>query len=129
MGDDPAIQRFRVRRAACVAALAEADLTTPVACPCCGFPGIDERGGFDICSFCSWEDDGQDDPDADRVLGGPNGRLSLTEGRRDFLAAISDPARSVELGRELEEVIAGIAAELPPGRALALASALRAAFD
>ncbi|WP_428829389.1 CPCC family cysteine-rich protein [Nonomuraea coxensis] len=27
----------------------------------------------------------QDDPDADVVLGGPNGRLSLTQARRNFL--------------------------------------------
>jgi hypothetical protein len=43
-----------------------------------------ERGGFEICPVCFWEDDGQDDPDADVVLGGPNGSLSLTAARRNF---------------------------------------------
>ncbi|WP_243460725.1 CPCC family cysteine-rich protein [Paraburkholderia largidicola] len=36
--------------------------------------------------MCFWEDDGQDDDDADEVLGGPNGDLSLTEGRANYRA-------------------------------------------
>jgi Cysteine-rich CPCC len=40
----------------------------PYACPCCGFLTLDERGGYDICPVCFWEDDGQDHHDAD---GGP----------------------------------------------------------
>jgi hypothetical protein len=32
----------------------------------------------------SWQDDGQDEPDADIVLGGPNKKLSLTEARSNF---------------------------------------------
>ncbi|MFF4227749.1 CPCC family cysteine-rich protein [Streptomyces sp. NPDC001820] len=51
----------------------------PYLCPCCGFVTLGERGNYEICSVCFWEDDGQDDDDADRVRGGPNGRLSLTE--------------------------------------------------
>jgi hypothetical protein len=58
----------------------------PYRCPCCGFVTLGERGNFEICSVCFWEDDGQDDHDADRVRGGPNGRLSLTEARRNFHA-------------------------------------------
>ena len=50
-------------------------------CPCCGERTLDERGGFDMCSICLWEDDGQDDHDADVVRGGPNGGLSLTAAR------------------------------------------------
>ncbi|MFJ8072319.1 CPCC family cysteine-rich protein [Peribacillus sp. NPDC096447] len=53
-------------------------------CPCCGFPTLDERGGYDICELCNWEDDGQDDLYADEVWGGPNGDYSLTEARRNF---------------------------------------------
>ncbi|MFF2290997.1 CPCC family cysteine-rich protein [Peribacillus butanolivorans] len=53
-------------------------------CPCCGFPTLDERGGYDICELCNWEDDGQDDPYSDEVWGGPNGDYSLTEARRNF---------------------------------------------
>ncbi|MCY8937862.1 CPCC family cysteine-rich protein [Peribacillus frigoritolerans] len=53
-------------------------------CPCCGFPTLDERGGYDICELCNWEDDGQDDLYADEVWGGPNGDYSLSEARRNF---------------------------------------------
>ncbi|GAA0803119.1 CPCC family cysteine-rich protein [Spirilliplanes yamanashiensis] len=57
----------------------------PYACPVCGFLTLGERGGFEICDVCFWEDDGQDDPDADVVLAGPNRGLSLTQARRNHL--------------------------------------------
>ncbi len=53
-------------------------------CPCCGCRTLTERGAYDICPVCGWEDDGQDDADADVVRGGPNGRLSLAAARRAF---------------------------------------------
>jgi hypothetical protein len=53
-------------------------------CPCCGYPTLHERSGYDICSLCNWEDDGQDDPYADEILGGPNGAYSLTAARQNF---------------------------------------------
>jgi hypothetical protein len=53
-------------------------------CPCCGCRTLDERGGFDICPVCFWEDDGQDDADAATVRGGPNGGLSLTQARENY---------------------------------------------
>lgn len=53
-------------------------------CPCCGFPTIEERRIFDICELCHWEDDGQDDPYADEIWGGPNGDYSLAEARKNF---------------------------------------------
>lgn len=53
-------------------------------CPCCGYRTLDERGSFDICPVCFWEDDGQDDQDADVRRGGPNGALSLTQARANF---------------------------------------------
>jgi hypothetical protein len=57
----------------------------PLRCPCCGCRTLGERGGFEICSVCFWTDDGQDDHDADVVRGGPNGALSLTEARANYL--------------------------------------------
>ena len=54
------------------------------ACPCCGYPTLGERGGYEICELCDWEDDGQDDPHADEEWGGPNGHYSLTDARRNF---------------------------------------------
>jgi len=38
-----------------------------------------------MCPVCWWEDDGQDDHDADEVRGGPNGALSLSQARENFL--------------------------------------------
>ena len=58
--------------------------TGPFRCPCCGSLTLDERGGYDICPVCFWEDDGQDDHDADVVRGGPNGKLSLTQARDNY---------------------------------------------
>ena len=43
-----------------------------------------ERGAFEICFLCWWEDDGQDDADADSVRGGPNGEILLSEARANF---------------------------------------------
>jgi hypothetical protein len=53
-------------------------------CPCCGCRTLGERGGYEVCAVCFWEDDGQDDADADAVWGGPNGSLSLTQARKNF---------------------------------------------
>jgi len=55
-------------------------------CPCCRCLTLKERGGYDICPICFWEDDGQDDADADTVRGGPNGSLSLTMARENYIA-------------------------------------------
>jgi hypothetical protein len=64
-------------------------------CPCCGRCTLEGRGCYDICCVCWWEDDGQDNPNADRVKGGPNYHLSLTQARVNFLlAGISDPMRT-----------------------------------
>lgn len=56
----------------------------PYACPCCAYITLGQRGCYEICPVCFWEDDGQDDHDADEVRGGPNRGLSLTEARRNF---------------------------------------------
>jgi Cysteine-rich CPCC len=56
----------------------------PLRCPCCYCKTLSERGHYDICQICFWEDDGQDDYDADVVRGGPNGALSLTEARDNY---------------------------------------------
>jgi hypothetical protein len=53
-------------------------------CPCCGYPTLDEQGLYGICKICNWEDDGQDDSNANIVLGGPNGEYSLTQARNNF---------------------------------------------
>ena len=57
----------------------------PLRCPCCGCKTLDERGEWDICPVCFWEDEGQDDHNADEVYGGANGPLSLSEARTNYL--------------------------------------------
>jgi hypothetical protein len=59
-------------------------------CPCCGCWTLRERGTFEICEECGWEDDDQDDADADVVRGGPNGAHSLTAAREKYRNRISD---------------------------------------
>jgi hypothetical protein len=58
----------------------------PFACPCCASLTLPARGQYELCPVCFWEDDGQDDPDADVVRGGPNGPLSLTQARANYVA-------------------------------------------
>ena len=53
-------------------------------CPCCNCLTLNERGGYDICPVCFWEDDGQGDHDAEIVRGGPNYSLSLTQARQNY---------------------------------------------
>ena len=53
-------------------------------CPCCHSKTLPERGGYDICPVCFWEDDGQDDERADEVWGGPNRDVSLTQARTNY---------------------------------------------
>lgn len=69
------------------APLTDADLLPHgmLACPCCGHATLSERGMYQICPICFWEDDGQDSADADEARNGPN-RVSLTAGRASYLA-------------------------------------------
>ena len=55
-----------------------------IACPCCHNLTLEQKGGDEICPVCFWHDDGQDDPLADEVWGGPNYELSLTEARKNY---------------------------------------------
>lgn len=65
-------------------------------CPCCRFLTLEERGGFEICPVCFWEDDGQDNHDASVVRGGPNGALSLEQARRNYAAYAACDERAKE---------------------------------
>lgn len=55
-------------------------------CPCCGHRTLTERGAYEICDECGWEDDGQDDHDSELRRGGPNGPLSLDDARANYVA-------------------------------------------
>jgi hypothetical protein len=53
-------------------------------CPCCGYPTLGERGTYEICEICNWEDDGQDSHNSEKILSGPNKNYSLSECRENF---------------------------------------------
>ena len=62
------------------------------ACPCCGAYSLEERGDWEICTVCWWEDDGSDNFDA-MVESSPN-HLSLIRARINYLThGIFDPSR------------------------------------
>jgi len=50
-----------------------------------------------------WEDDGQDDHDADEVRGGPNGSLSLTQARANYVRYKNCGPAPSKLVREARE--------------------------
>lgn len=70
------------------------------ACPCCGYLTLDERGGYDICPVCYWEDDaylvpseggfigvrlnGAEDEQLLDAVSGANHGLTLREGRENY---------------------------------------------
>lgn len=69
-------------------------------CPCCGYPTLGSRSGYEVCRLCSWEDDGQNDPHADEIWGGPNHGYSLTQARENFrrFLVMYEPERDLRIG-------------------------------
>lgn len=59
-----------------------------VRCPCCDYHTLSERGGYDICRVCFWEDDGTSEANA---YSGPN-HMTLGEARASFskLGAVTE---------------------------------------
>jgi hypothetical protein len=93
-----------------------------VTCPCCGYPTINERTAYEICSLCAWEDDGQDDnphrPEGyhdyfapDDVAGGPNHDYSLTEARENFATNLTS-YRPADIDFESERSTTAIKREI-----------------
>ncbi len=50
------------------------------ACPCCGYLTLCERGDYEICAVCFWEDNGLDDAEK---YSGPNYQ-TLGEAQTNF---------------------------------------------
>ena len=64
-----------------------------LACPCCGYQTLEDKGGFDLCPVCWWTDEGIDNHNADK-LSSVNKGLSLICARYYFLLfGISKPER------------------------------------
>lgn len=70
----PALRRGRFASVGSRAVSCEKDAVTrpQQSCLCRGHLTLSERGGFEFCPVCFWEDDGQDDIDAHVDRGGPN---------------------------------------------------------
>lgn len=78
-------------------------------CPSCGYMTLGARCSWEICTFCFWEDDGQDNHDADKVCGGPNSDYSLTAHRLevyDWMRYLKESEITIEnsLGKELAKL-------------------------
>lgn len=69
-------------------------------CPCCGFYTFYERpnGNYNICPVCFWEDDLTQLND-ENLSGGAN-KVSLAQGRRNFLELGACEKEKVQYVRE-----------------------------
>lgn len=54
-----------------------------VRCLCCGYKTLEERGAYDICPVCFWEDEGGGEDMLD-VPSGANHGLTLRQGRANY---------------------------------------------
>jgi hypothetical protein len=76
------------------------DVEELAACPCCGYRSLRERGAYEICRVCFWEDDGTTEPDR---VSGPN-HMTLRDARLNVqrFGAVTENAREHVLidGRE-----------------------------
>ena len=77
------------------------------ACPVCHYKTLGERGSFEVCVLCGWEDDGCDEMRASEVFGGPNGQYSLDVARSNFNhhLTIYSPADTYLFRQMTEEVV------------------------
>ena len=91
-------------------------------CPACGYPTINERAAYEICSLCAWEDDGQDDnphrPEGYHdyfrpgdVAGGPNHDYSLSEACENFANNVTS-YRPADIDFESERAMTAIKREI-----------------
>lgn len=63
-------------------------------CPCCDHLTLSERGGYEICPICFWEDDGTNDVFRESPFS-PN-HCTLLDGRRQYLVCRSSKERMLE---------------------------------
>lgn len=80
----------------------EQAINTLYACPCCGYATISEPANYEICEICFWEDDGQDNPEQNEFLGGPNG-VSLAEARFNFIVFGAAEKKDLDCVRPVNE--------------------------
>ncbi|MEC3906067.1 CPCC family cysteine-rich protein [Tamlana sp. 2201CG12-4] len=93
--DKALLEAFQKRRSAIRNCINENNLKCTI-CPGCGFPTFTEDWFQDICSVCNWQHDGQDDPHADEIWGGPNHDLSLTESRLNICRLLKEKSEKLK---------------------------------
>jgi len=49
-------------------------------CPCCGYMTLFEKGGYEICPVCYWEDESLGEGE----VSGANG-MTIVQGRKNFI--------------------------------------------
>ena len=79
------------------------------ACPCCGYKTIDERGNYDICKVCWWEDDGLDNKHS-TMASGPNNSINLAQARYNYLTCgLYNPRRTdlIKLKKDESQYVRG----------------------
>lgn len=91
---------------------ARQDINYPLSnsCPICGYMTLSARCSHDICSFCFWQDDGQDNPEAEKTYLGPNDVVSINEYRIetfDWMVELKEQLdfttpEKVQIGKELK---------------------------
>jgi hypothetical protein len=78
-------------------------------CPICGYMTLASRCDHDICGICFWQDDGQDNPEAEKNYIGPNDAHSINKFRIEIfdwlneLKSLKKNTGSIEnqIGQEL----------------------------
>jgi hypothetical protein len=75
-------------------------------CPICGFPTLDERGDYELCVVCQWEDDGDGDP---MIIGPPN-YTSMTQARIKIARMLAEFEQTHTIDGSLAAVVAGVRA-------------------
>lgn len=97
---------FQRRRDAHDRALADSNIIFHKhTCPACGFPTLDERGNYEVCILCLWEDDGSE-RDPTRIA--PPNYTSLLEERVNVSGMLAEVERTYEISDSLPAVIQGI---------------------
>lgn len=99
---------FQRRRDAYDRALADSDIIYHKhTCPACGFPTLDERGMYEVCIVCLWEDSGGGGERDPTLIAAPN-YTSLLQERVNVAGMLAALERTHEVPDSLPVVIRGI---------------------
>lgn len=74
-------------------------------CPACGYPTLEEKGNYECCVMCLWEEDGNDDQHNPALIRPPN-HISLMEARVNigFMLAEFEESESVQIDPDPKRV-------------------------